>query len=179
MDGQLSTNDTVILQASGESGVRIEPESEDEMRFGEALDWALRKLALDIVRDGEGSKRVGRVVVAAGRRRSSCPWRGRSRTRRWSRPRCTAETRTGAGSPRPSAPRCSTPRRWRSTSTSRTCRCARPGWRSRFDAAALAEAVSGDEVEYDVVLPGEGAEAEVFFTDLSHEYVTINADYTT
>ena len=66
VDGQLSTNDTVILQASGESGVRIEPQTEDEVRFGEALDWALRKLALDIVRDGEGSKRVGRVVVRGG-----------------------------------------------------------------------------------------------------------------
>jgi glutamate N-acetyltransferase/amino-acid N-acetyltransferase len=43
----------------------------------------------------------------------------------------------------------------------------------------LGEAVSGDEVEYTVRLPGEGAEAEVFFSDLSHEYVTINADYTT
>ena len=38
---------------------------------------------------------------------------------------------------------------------------------------------SGDEVEYLVVLPGDGAETEVFFSDLSHEYVTINADYTT
>ena len=28
-------------------------------------------------------------------------------------------------------------------------------------------------------LPGEGAETEVFFSDLSHEYVTVNADYTT
>ncbi len=39
--------------------------------------------------------------------------------------------------------------------------------------------VLGDEVDYTVVLPGEGAAAEVFFSDLSHEYVTINADYTT
>ena len=30
VDGQLSTSDTVILQASGESGVGIEPETEDE-----------------------------------------------------------------------------------------------------------------------------------------------------
>ena len=30
----------------------------------------------------------------------------------------------------------------------------------------------GDEVEYDVGLPGEGAETEVFFSDLSHDYVT-------
>ena len=34
-------------------------------------------------------------------------------------------------------------------------------------------------VEFVVGLPGEGAETEVFFSDLSHEYVTINADYTT
>src|SRR6202020_3455935 len=31
VDGQLSTSDTVILQASGESGVAIEPETEDEV----------------------------------------------------------------------------------------------------------------------------------------------------
>ena len=44
---------------------------------------------------------------------------------------------------------------------------------------ALSAAVSGDEVEYVVGLPGDGHETEVFFSDLSHEYVTINADYTT
>jgi glutamate N-acetyltransferase/amino-acid N-acetyltransferase len=47
------------------------------------------------------------------------------------------------------------------------------------DAQALAAAVQREEVEYDITLPGEGAETEVFFSDLSHEYVTINADYTT
>jgi glutamate N-acetyltransferase / amino-acid N-acetyltransferase len=66
VDGQLSTNDTVILQASGASGVAVAPESGDETRFGEALDALLRRLALDIVRDGEGSRRVGRVVVHGG-----------------------------------------------------------------------------------------------------------------
>jgi glutamate N-acetyltransferase/amino-acid N-acetyltransferase len=53
------------------------------------------------------------------------------------------------------------------------------GAATRHDVAGLAEAVAGGEVEYTVVLPGAGAEAEVFFSDLSHEYVTINADYTT
>ena len=53
------------------------------------------------------------------------------------------------------------------------------GAATRYDVAGLAEAVAGDEVEYEVALPGDGAEAEVFFSDLSHEYVTINADYTT
>src|SRR5207302_6529284 len=35
VDGQLSTNDTAILMANGASGVRVEPESEDELRLGE------------------------------------------------------------------------------------------------------------------------------------------------
>jgi glutamate N-acetyltransferase / amino-acid N-acetyltransferase len=48
-----------------------------------------------------------------------------------------------------------------------------------FDLPALEQAVAGEEVEYTVGLPGEGAETEVFFSDLSHEYVTINAEYTT
>ena len=36
---------------------------------------------------------------------------------------------------------------------------------------------NGLDIHYRVT--GEGAETEVFFSDLSHEYVTINADYTT
>jgi glutamate N-acetyltransferase/amino-acid N-acetyltransferase len=43
----------------------------------------------------------------------------------------------------------------------------------------LEAAVQGDEVEYALTLPGEGGETEVFFSDLSNEYVRINAEYTT
>ena len=66
VDGQLSTNDTAILMCSGASGVAVEPESEDELLFGEALDALLRQLAIDIARDGEGAERIGRVVVRGG-----------------------------------------------------------------------------------------------------------------
>ena len=48
-----------------------------------------------------------------------------------------------------------------------------------YDEAELEEALKAKEVEYEITLPGDGAETEVFFSDLSHEYVTINADYTT
>ena len=44
---------------------------------------------------------------------------------------------------------------------------------------SLAKAVERDEVEYAVRLPGEGAETELFFSDLSYGYVKINAEYTT
>jgi glutamate N-acetyltransferase/amino-acid N-acetyltransferase len=39
--------------------------------------------------------------------------------------------------------------------------------------------VQRDEVEYEVGLPGAGAETERFFSDLGHAYVTLNAEYTT
>jgi glutamate N-acetyltransferase/amino-acid N-acetyltransferase len=45
--------------------------------------------------------------------------------------------------------------------------------------SALEQAVRGNEVEYVLTLPGEGGETEVFFSDLGHEYVRINAEYTT
>jgi glutamate N-acetyltransferase/amino-acid N-acetyltransferase len=48
-----------------------------------------------------------------------------------------------------------------------------------YDEVALTRAIERPEVEYDITLPGDGVETEVFFSDLSHEYVTINADYTT
>ena len=47
------------------------------------------------------------------------------------------------------------------------------------DVADLEQRVAGKEVDYEVGLPGEGAETEVFFSDLGHDYVTLNAEYTT
>ncbi len=54
VDGQMSTNDTVVLQAGGASG-RPLPEG--------LLDAVLLQLALDVVADGEGASRTGRVTV--------------------------------------------------------------------------------------------------------------------
>jgi glutamate N-acetyltransferase/amino-acid N-acetyltransferase len=69
VDGQLSTSDTIVLQASGASGVRVEPESDDERAFGEVLDAALRQIALLVAKDGEGARRVARVIVRGGDQR--------------------------------------------------------------------------------------------------------------
>jgi len=54
----MSTNDTVLLQATG-SASRPVPEG--------LLDAVLLQLALEIVADGEGASRVGRVQVEEGR----------------------------------------------------------------------------------------------------------------
>ena len=54
VDGQMSTNDTVLLQATGASGEPL-PEG--------LLEAVLLQLALEVVADGEGSSRVGRIQV--------------------------------------------------------------------------------------------------------------------
>jgi glutamate N-acetyltransferase/amino-acid N-acetyltransferase len=180
VDGQLSTNDTAILMCSGASGVQVAPESPDELALGEALDALLRQLALLIVRDGEGSKRVGRVVVRGGDgeqvERAARAVANSSLVKtalhggdpNWGR---IAQAVGGALLDAPvdldiaieGVPVCEA------------------GVVRSYDEQALAQAVAGDEVEYAIGLnDGEArAETEVFFSDLSHEYVTINADYTT
>jgi glutamate N-acetyltransferase / amino-acid N-acetyltransferase len=178
VDGQLSTSDTVIMMASGASGVAVEPETQDEHRFGMALDCTLRQLALMVVRDGEGARRVGRVVVRGDQRVID-------RVARFVADSPLVKTAlyggdanwgriiqaVGASLPG-SAPLAA-------GITIEGIRVCADGARVPHDEAALKAAVQRDEVQYEIDVPGEGGETERFFSDLGHEYVTINADYTT
>ncbi len=179
VDGQMSTNDAVLMMASGASGVEVAPQTADEAAFGEALDVILRFLALAIVADGEGAARVGRLVVEGGEDQ-------------------TVEhvARTIAGSPLVKAALHGGDPNWGRIvqavgmalpDSSRLpvdieiegVQVCSAGAAVPFDEEALAEAVSGSEVDYLVRIPGSGSACEVFFSDLSHEYVTINSEYTT
>ena len=53
VDGDTSTNDTVFLLANGTSGVTLDT-PEDHEQFQDALNAVCIKLAQDVVRDGEG-----------------------------------------------------------------------------------------------------------------------------
>ncbi|MGZ6694766.1 MAG: bifunctional glutamate N-acetyltransferase/amino-acid acetyltransferase ArgJ [Solirubrobacteraceae bacterium] len=179
VDGQLSTNDTAILMCSGASGVAVEAESDGEILFGQALDCLLRQLALEIVRDGEGSERVGRVVVRGGDHEA-----------------IERVARAVANSPLVKAALHGGDPNWgrivqavggalpgaaplRLDVAIEGVQVCAGGTAVRHDEAALAQKVARPEVEYVVDLPGDGNETEVFFSDLGHEYVTINAEYTT
>jgi glutamate N-acetyltransferase/amino-acid N-acetyltransferase len=179
VDGQLSTNDTVILMASGASGVRVERESEDELRLGEALDALMRQLALAIVADGEGARRIGRVHVRGG---------GEETVARVARAVANSPLVKAAlfgGDPNwgriaqaiGAALPGSAPLRFDIAIEGVTV--ARDGAAAPHDAAALTTAVARDEVLYEIDLEGSGAEAELFFSDLSYDYVKTNAEYTT
>lgn len=62
IDGDMSTNDTVILAATGASGVRIEG-GEVLTRFEAALRKLCTELALSILRDGEGVTKVVEIRI--------------------------------------------------------------------------------------------------------------------
>jgi glutamate N-acetyltransferase/amino-acid N-acetyltransferase len=183
VDGQLSTNDTAILMCSGASGVNVAPESEDELRFGEALDALLRALGIMMVSDGEGAQRIARVIVRGGHAEG-----------------VEAVARQLANSPLVKTALHSADPNWGRLVQAAGAALAGRDWfpvplpldiaiegisvcsagaAIDYDEDALAEAVQTSEVEYELTLPGEGAETEVFFSDLGHEYVRINAEYTT
>lgn len=63
VDGDTSTNDAVVLLASGASGVEVEDAS-DVDRFERALHAVCERLAKAIVRDGEGASRFVAIEVA-------------------------------------------------------------------------------------------------------------------
>ena len=156
VDGQMSTNDTVLLQASGEAG-RPLPDG--------LLDAVLLQLALEIVADGEGGTRTCRVTVeeAAG----------------------AAEADAVA----------------RAIANSQLVQTALYGRDSNWGriAQAAGQALAGKQLEElgpDRIradeLAGEGREAEIgirlgrgrssshlYFSDLTPDYISLNAEYTT
>jgi glutamate N-acetyltransferase / amino-acid N-acetyltransferase len=174
VDGQLSTSDTVVAMANGASGVRVEPESADELALGEALDALLRQLALEIVHDGEGTKRVGRIVVTG-------------------RPDAVEPVARSIAN----SPLVKTALHGADPNFGRILQAAGQVWppgepflvdleiegHQVLSAGEVVEPapsslVSGSEIEYLLTMPGEGGETEVFFSDLSPDYVRFNAEYT-
>jgi glutamate N-acetyltransferase / amino-acid N-acetyltransferase len=156
VDGQMSTNDTVLLQATGAANKAL-PEG--------LLDTVLLQLALEVVADGEGADRVGRVGV------------------------------TGAADPAEAE------RVARAIANSPLVKTALTGrdanWGRIAQAAGMALAgeeltepgphsidfeelgMDTPEAEIGIALGRGAAKAHVYFSDLTHEYIRINAEYTT
>jgi len=156
VDGQMSTNDTLLLQATGATGVPL-PEG--------LLEAVLLQLALEVVADGEGSTRVGRVQVDGAATRDEAE----------------RVARSIANSPLVKTALFGRDENW--------------GRIAQAAGQALAgedlEEIGGEAID-NAELGAETAEAEiglrldrgehsahVWFSDLGYEYVRINAEYTT
>ncbi|MFL5827042.1 MAG: bifunctional ornithine acetyltransferase/N-acetylglutamate synthase [Thermoleophilaceae bacterium] len=181
VDGQLSTSDTVFAFANGASGVRVEPQTQDEVALGEALDALMRQLAIEMVADGEGAERVGRVVVRGATELVDDVARAVADSPLVKTALLGADPNFGrilqaAGQAMAGrAP-------FYVDLTIEGRECVSGGAVVDVSGEALRELqglVAKPEVEFELTLPGSGGETEVFFSDLSHGYVSLNSEYST
>jgi glutamate N-acetyltransferase / amino-acid N-acetyltransferase len=156
VDGQMSTNDMVVLQATGASGRELPQE---------LLDAVLLQLALEIVADGEGATRVGRAQVRQAQRPEEAE----------------RVARAIANSPLVKTALFGRDPNWGRIAQAAGMALAGEELKElgpdRIDAKELA----GDEAEAELTVTlgrGDG-EAHVYFSDLTYDYVRINAEYTT
>ena len=156
VDGQMSTNDAVLLQASGSSG-RPLPDG--------LLDAVLLQLALEVVADGEGATRVGRVEARGA---------------------ATAEEAERVARAVANSPLVKTALFGRDPNWGRIAQAAGMALAGEelhelgpADIEASEMGSDAPEAEISVDLGRGEAAAHVYFSDLGHRYVELNAEYTT
>lgn len=72
VDGDTSTNDACVLLATGRSGANVAGEGEDFARFAAAVSEVCVELAQAIVRDGEGATKFITIRVEGGLDEAEC-----------------------------------------------------------------------------------------------------------
>jgi glutamate N-acetyltransferase/amino-acid N-acetyltransferase len=156
VDGQMSTNDMVLLQGSGKAGQPL-PEG--------LLEAMLMQLAIEIVRDGEGAARAARIEV----------------TEAASQAEAERVARAIANSPLVKTALFGRDPNWGRIAQAAGAALAGEDLdelgAENIDAAEL----GGETEEAEIGLRlgrGEHA-AHVWFSDLGYEYIRINAEYTT
>ncbi len=156
VDGQMSTSDTVLLQATGASGAPL-PDG--------LLDAVLLQLAIEVVADGEGAARLGRIEVGEAA----------------SVAEAERVARAIANSPLVKTALFGRDANWGRIAQAAGMALAGEDLKeigaNSIDAAEL----GGEAPEAEIAIRlGRGeAAAHVFFSDLGYEYVRINAEYTT
>jgi glutamate N-acetyltransferase/amino-acid N-acetyltransferase len=156
VDGQMSTNDTVLLQATGAAG--------RELPKG-LLDAILLQLAIEIVADGEGASRVARVLVSEAA----------------SDPEADRVARAIANSPLVKTALYGRDPNWGRVAQAAGMALAGESLEELGPDHVDASELGGEdaEVELSARLGRGTASAHVYMSDLNPEYIRINAEYTT
>lgn len=179
VDGDTSTNDTVLLLASGQSGVRLK-DSGMGKAFTNALREVCQSLAEQIVSDGEGVKHVIRLFVEQSKNRKEAlqvakaiahsalvktAWAGADPN--WGRILAAAGYSGAAIDPK---------RVNIFIGDQQVCKA---GQAFAFDEAEAHRYLSQPRCDIRVQLGRGRGHVRFFTTDLTAEYVHINADYST
>jgi glutamate N-acetyltransferase/amino-acid N-acetyltransferase len=179
VDGEMSTNDSVFLFASGASGIK--PHGAALEGLSDALEAVLLRLALMMVADGEGASRIMRLRVAGADSAETAAVVARAiadsplvktamngADPNWGRIMSSA----GAAMPGRSLPDASL-QLCGVTVVEKGAACSV----AQSERAHLAAEMKLPEIDIKLDLGLGDAKAEVFFADMGHEYITINAEY--
>ncbi|MGI5940294.1 MAG: bifunctional glutamate N-acetyltransferase/amino-acid acetyltransferase ArgJ [Thermoleophilia bacterium] len=181
VDGEMSTNDSVYFLASGASGVR--PSGAGKELFVSALQTLLLRLSLMMVADGEGATKIIKVTVRGADDDASAALVCRAvagsplvKTAMHGGDPNWGRVISSAGA---ALPGCSLPdaRLWlcgvQVVEKSAAREIPREEWNH------LVASMKEREVEIDLDLGVGRGQADLYFADLGHEYITINAEYHT
>ena len=181
VDSDTSTNDACVLIATGQSGVKFsELNTQEQDTFKSELCWVMKKLSQAIIRDGEGATKFVTVNV------NEAPNRKIAKSIAYSI----------ANSPLvKTAVTASDPNWGRIMAAAGKCECEELD----LSKACLAinnveilndgeispeyseevgkEAMSKEEITIELNIGVGSADSQVWTTDLSHEYIRINAEY--
>jgi glutamate N-acetyltransferase / amino-acid N-acetyltransferase len=178
VDGDSSTNDCVMLLASGASGLAIDEAS--YAAFLEGLTAVCRELALAIVRGGEGATKLVTVNVTGAASGDEA-----RRAAKVIANSLLVKTAIHGGDPNWGRLICAAGRAGVALDASRAAVTIGPlvlfenGQPHDDRAPAAADYLKGTELTIGVDLGAGGASSTVWTCDLSAEYVRINADYRT
>jgi len=179
VDGDMSTNDTMLVLANGASGVKVGPKN--RAQFQRALTEVCQSLAKQIARDGEGAKKFIEIRVEGARNEAEAAQIGRSIANsnltktaiagsdpNWGRILCAAGYAGIAFDPA------------KADVYLQGVRVCRKGLAAEYDEAALSKKLDLPDCAIRLVLGEKGPGTATFWTcDLTHEYITINASYRT
>ena len=179
VDGDMSTNDTLLVMANGASGVKIGPRN--RAVFQTALDEVCQSLAKQIARDGEGAKKLIEIRVEGARNEAEAAKIGRAIAN-------SNLTKTAIAGSDPNWGRilCAAGYSGVDFDPARTdvwlqgVRVCRRGLAAEYDEAALSKKLDEPDCSIRLQLGEKGPGTATFWTcDLTHEYITINASYRT
>lgn len=189
VDGDTSTNDTVLMLANGASGVHIDrrewTEGSDIDKFSEALTYVCTELAKLIVRDGEGATKFIELKVSGARTKADAHQIGNTIATSPLVKTAFAGSDANWGRIFAAAGRAGV--KFDQYQTTLYVSQDGENWLTLLEAGTPADYQEEDaaaifaqtDIYVWLVLEEGFAEATVWTCDLSHGYVTINADYRT
>ncbi|MDF1500898.1 MAG: bifunctional glutamate N-acetyltransferase/amino-acid acetyltransferase ArgJ [Anaerolineales bacterium] len=184
VDGDTSTNDSVILMANGASGVEIRNEKDYEI-FADALKCISQELAQMIVRDGEGATKFVTLHVSGARNMVDARQVGRTVA---ASP--LVKTAIHGGDPNWGRIMAAIGRSGVSVDPERiSVSVSAPSYPESFlvengrgsaqSTASIYEIFRSSELSIEIALGVGSARATLWTCDFSEEYVEINAEYHT